>query len=359
MSEDRSHDELHTALAAADPMPEQLVAGHLPPSVNELVICDIIDWRPAGRPGRLRSSLAPPGFIADPLGAPLALRLGFLAALVVVASALVAVNVVADEPAGEQVTVAPASDVTTSTLDGRSGPAPGGEIDTGPAGATGSTEPPAPLEEEGPDRSNDGTGVDEAAPGSTAMGPGVDASTVAGTSADPPEGACFTVEAESLASVAGWDRSADPAASGGEYLVWTGPPAGPGSPDPASILEVPLEVAVPGTYRFSWSTQAPATAGTGDEPAARLAVIGAARFGPAGGGRYAGFVDIIGGGLGGFGWAATASVDGAHSDPTIELDQAGTYLLQLAPGAVGHRIDRIVVHHQSIDLAEVIADRCP
>jgi hypothetical protein len=52
-------------------------------------------------------------------------------------------------------------------------------------------------------------------------------------------------------------------------------------------------------------------------------------------------------------------VDGAHSDPAIELDRAGTYILQLAPGAVGHRIDRIVVHHQSIDLGEAIAGRCP
>lgn len=341
MTEDPSDDELNAALAAADPMPEQWVAAHLPPSVDEAVIRDIVDWRPTGRFGRLRSlwsSVGPPGFIADPPRAPVPLRLGFLAALVVVASALVAVNVVADEPAGDQVATAPATGATTSTVDGRSGPAPSSAAVTVPAGSTGSTEAPTPVEVEGP--AVDGT-----------------AATVPST--DPLEGACFSVEAESLAPVGGWDRGADPAASGGEYLVWTGPPAEPGQPDPASILTVSLEVSVPGTYRFSWSTQAPATAGAGDEPAGRLAVVGAARFGPSGGGRYDGFVDIVGGATGGFGWAATASVDGVNSDPAIEFDRAGTHSLRLAPGAVGHRIDRIVVHHQSVDLAEVIAGRCP
>jgi hypothetical protein len=260
---------------------------------------------------------------------------------------------------GEPVTVAPATDATTSNLDGRPGPVPSSEVATDPPGSAGPTERPPPLDVEGPVGSGRGAGVDDTAPESTATGPGIDATTVTGTSSDPPEGACFSVEAESLAPVAGWDRGADPAASGGEYLAWTGPPAGPGPPDPASIVAMTLEVTVPGTYRFSWSTQASTTAGASDEPAARLAVIGAARFGPSGGGRYAGFVDIVGGGTGGFGWAATASVDGAHSDPAIELDRAGTYILQLAPGAVGHRIDRIVVHHQSIDLAEAIAGRCP
>jgi hypothetical protein len=172
------------------------------------------------------------------------------------------------------------------------------------------------------------------------------------------------IEAESLTGAGGWERGSDPAASGGAYLAWGGPPTRPGSPDPASIATITLEVPVPGTYRFSWSTQAPTPApanqgqGDDDEPAARISIADVARFGPSSGGRYNGFVDITGGATGGFGWAATASVDGVHSDPAIEFDHTGTYLLQIAPGAIGHRIDRIIVHHESIDPAEAVTDRC-
>jgi hypothetical protein len=81
----------------------------------------------------------------------------------------------------------------------------------------------------------------------------------------------------------------------------------------------------------------------------------AARFGPAGGGNYPGFIKVFGNSKGDFSYSGTADVNHKKSTIAIQFDQAGTYKMEIAGRSHGHQIDRIVLHHESIDKATAVA----
>ncbi|MEM7338347.1 MAG: hypothetical protein AAF467_06865 [Actinomycetota bacterium] len=340
-------EEVDAAMRAADPMPEQQV-----PRFDRATIDAVtreISATPIGR-RRPWQAWRLPAFDRPALGGPEWGRAAFVGALALVAVAVIGVASIvglgSGDPSADSASVDLDPPATPSSTAGAATEAVGNEAASVPTTAlpgasdmTTTTPPPAELE---PTTTQPPTSLGAGPP---SLGPGQ----------------CLAIEAEGIADNdgnAGWVAVADPAASGGAFLVWAGEAPVGDEIDPLAVVTLPVAVDGAGSYRFSWSTRVPADTPEEPQPGSWLAVDGAARFGPLTTGDYGGFVPIVGAGFGGFGWAATASVDGVMSDPVIDVGGPGLLLVQLAPRTEGHEIDRIVFHDASMDLAIAIGS-CP
>lgn len=328
-------DDVDAAVRSANPMPDHRVAAFDPATVDAVTreIAATATRRTGGWRPWSWVPLGGGGAPTPPWGRVAFVGALGLVAIIVVGAVAVLGGVGPDDGADDVADRAPATIAPTTA------PAATSSVPDSTAIAPTTSVAPAPTD-------------------TTVPSNGVATTAASATPGSLTAGGCISIEAETLATATGWTAVTEPAASGGASLRWTGAPPTDGAVDPSSTASVSIPVDDAGAYRLSWSSRVPSETGEELQPGSRLAVEGATRFGPISDGSYPGFVDIVGAGFGGFGWAATASVDGVMSDPVIEMAEPGLVIVQIAPGFTGHEIDRIVIYHDSMDLSAALAGPC-
>lgn len=393
--------DIDVALAPANPISEQEAAGDIPPAVSEAMLRQITTT------SRMPVWLRTISMVLDGLGQARA-RAGFVAALSLVVLGLVGINMLsrqADDPtpadpAIEATTVVPTPAISVETAEisetAESETAPKQTDETGTA-AVPSDEQPQTTEQptaEPTTTQTPNTTTQQSVPAEPVAACSVQGQTLTAamaaydTECGSPRadcdltgglwlcsseqigvspsgfgpanyfGDCIAVQAEKLPLVGSWRVVADPAASGGSYIVWEGLPQGEVAETPTDVLQVNFSIDEPGNYRFVWLMRQPAGAAGGDANSSLVNFPDAARFGPTGGGTFDGFVNVVGFGTDEFVWEGKAEQGSVQSDIAIEFARSGTYTMQLAGRSAGHQIDRVVIYPERVDRDDATSGPC-
>lgn len=164
------------------------------------------------------------------------------------------------------------------------------------------------------------------------------------------------VEGEDLPLVGAWSTYEDPAASGGEYIVWEGLKDNKSNnQSPEDIITATIQITIPGTYSFKWKMRQP---DEDEVPSDRandtwLYFPDATRFGPANKDTdYAEFVKVYGNAQEGkFEYDSRAEeADHDKSEIAVEFAELGEYTMQIAGRSHGHEIDQIILFGDTLEV---------